>query len=100
MKVNISGMDNLTQDDYNFINKLIEKTAKHERYIQSLDLEIHAHRTSGARQKFSIHTKALTDYGFFKAEASEWKMNIAIKEAIRKLDKHIHHELRRKKEIK
>jgi len=97
MKLNISGMENLSKDDYELINKLVEKTAKHSSYMNSLDLNVHTSRTSGARQKFSISAKVLTDYGFFKSEAFAWKINIAIKEALRKLDVHIHNELKRKK---
>jgi len=96
MEINIAGMENLNKEEYDFINKLVEKTAKHSNHIQSLNVDVHTHRTSGARQKFSIHAKALTDSGFFKAEATDWKVNLAIKEAIRKLDKHIHHTLEKK----
>ena len=95
MKLNISGMENLSKDDYALLTKLVEKTAKHSSYMNALDLNVHTSRTSGARQKFSIRAKVLTNYGFFKAEAFAWKVNIAIKEVIRKLDKHINHELRR-----
>ncbi len=90
-------MDNLSQKDYELINKLAEKAGRHSHHINSLDLRINAHQTTGSRQKFSVHTKALTKYGFFKAEAADWKLNIAIKEALRKLDAHIHNELKRKK---
>tara|TARA_Y100000310_G_scaffold334635_1_gene414843 strand:+ start:2891 stop:3181 length:291 start_codon:yes stop_codon:yes gene_type:complete len=96
MEVNIAGMENLNKDEYNFINRLVEKTARHSNHIQSLNLNVQTHRTSGARQKFSIHAKALTDSGFFKAEATDWKVNLAIKDVIRKLDRHIHHELEKK----
>tara|TARA_Y100000310_G_C20508694_1_gene727717 strand:+ start:113 stop:403 length:291 start_codon:yes stop_codon:yes gene_type:complete len=96
MNLNIAGMENLSKENYDFINKLVEKTAKHSHHIQSLNLDVHTHRTSGTRQRFSIHAKALTDSGFFKAESTDWKMNIAIKEVIRKLDKHIHHSLDKK----
>lgn len=96
MEINIAGMENLNKDEYDFINKLVEKTVKHSNHIRSLNLDVHAHRTSGARQKFSIHAKALTDSGFFKVEAMDWQVNLAIKEVIRKLDKHIHHALDKK----
>lgn len=97
MDVNISGTENLKEGEKEVINNLVRKTAKHGRYIQSMDLLVQAHRTSGARQKYSVHTKVLTDYGFFKAEADDWKLNLAIKDVLRKLDTHINNELKRKR---
>ena len=97
MELNITGKENLTDDEVAIINKLVEKNAKHSKYVQSMDMRITAHRTTGARQKYSVHTKVLTDYGFFKSEAGDWKLNLAVKEALRKLDVHMHNELRRKK---
>ena len=97
MELNVTGKENLTDDELVIVNKLVEKNAKHSSFIQSMDMRITAQRTSGARQKYSVHTKVLTDYGFFKSEADDWKLNLAVKESLRKLDAHMHNELKRKK---
>jgi len=97
MKLNITGQEDLADDELVMINKLVEKNAKHSSFIQSMDMRITAHRITGARQKYSVHTKVLTDYGFFKAEAGDWKLSLAVKEALRKLGAHMHNELKRKK---
>ena len=97
MELNLTGKENLTDDDVAIVNKLVEKNAKRSNFIQSMDMRITAHRITGARHKYSVHTKVLTDYGFFKSEADDWKLNLAVKEALRKLDAHMHNELKRKK---
>lgn len=97
VEVNVSGVENFSEDDYALVNKEAEKTAKRNNFIQALDVKVHTHNTSGSRQKYSIHTTAQTDYGYYKAEASGWKLNVAIKDVLLKLERHMHNELKRKK---
>lgn len=96
MEVKVSGMENLDHADYDFINQQADKLGRKNGIVQALNLNIATHKGEGARRKFSICVNAQTDRGVFNSESSEWKLNIAVKEALKKLEKHMDGDLKRR----
>lgn len=97
MEVEISGSENLTHSDVDLIRQLAEKTARKNNVLTKMNLDVDTHSKTGERHLYVISVRAQTDKGFFNAEASEWQLNVAVKEALRKLDKCIFSEMKRKR---
>ena len=87
MKVQTSGAE-LSDQEKGILNNV---TAGYhfDNHTELLELNLKTYENDGKRKKWDIHVKASTDFGFFTAEGVDWKMNLAIKQALRRLEEQV-----------
>jgi len=92
MKVQISGAE-LNTEEKEMINRLLESYSRAED-TQHIEINIKKYDESGGgdrRVKFAINMHTHTNFGAFSAEGVDWLLNLALKEALRKLEKQVNH---------
>lgn len=84
MKIQTSGTE-LTKEQKAVLTNLIAgyHFANH---TQLLEINLKTYEVEGKREKWDVHAKARTDFGFFTAEGVAWQMNLAVKKALRKIE--------------
>lgn len=87
MKIQTSGTE-LTKEQKAVLTNLIAgyQFADHTRL---LEINFKTYEVEGKREKWDVHAKARTDFGFFTAEGVAWKLNLAVKGALRKLEEQV-----------
>lgn len=60
-----------------------------DNHTELLEINLKTYEKEGNRAKWDVHIKASTDFGFFTAEGVDWKMNLAVKAALRKLEEQV-----------
>ncbi len=60
-----------------------------DNHTELLEINLKTYEKQGKRQKWDVHIRASTDFGFFTAEGVEWKLNLAVKQALRKLEEQV-----------
>lgn len=90
MEINISGAGLLKEDERTLIVSLVEKTLGKHQHVGAIDVKISAHNSDGERKKYVVNLVAKTSNGFYNAESFDWKLNLAVKDALSKIDKTMH----------
>ena len=79
-----SEMDSIT-------TKFVQKMGKSFRDIQGLFVHVESYHKQGAKSKYSIRTRFITEEGIFVSSSSGWNPIESIQDAFRKLEKEIRH---------
>ncbi len=91
--VQVTGMqeeDAAFRDEMDFITtKFVQKMAKSFRDIQGLFVHVEKHGKHGAKPKYSIRTRFITEHGIFVSSSTGWGPLETVQDAFRKLEKEI-----------
>jgi CBS domain-containing protein/ribosome-associated translation inhibitor RaiA len=80
----------LSGDDQEYMKREVESLYQKTLHpIQAVDFHIKDYTEKGLRQKYSVHAKVKTDYGFFTASACRWNLIQTFDECVKELERMI-----------